>query len=219
MGAEIDLLADYPRPSRPVEERIAARTPDDRRLARRFGREFFDGERRHGYGGYSYHPRFWQPVVPRFVERYDLKAGDRVLDIGCAKGFFLFDLAAAVPGLEVVGVDISPYAVDSAKPELRSRLAVADARSLPFADRSFDLVVSLVTVHNLGGAELDRALGEIERVGRGQAFVTVDAWRTDEERRRIEGWALTAETILHVDTWRRRFAAAGYSGDYFWFMP
>ena len=219
MGIEIDLLAAYPRSQRPLDERAAERTDEDVRIARRFGREFFDGERRHGYGGFSYHPRFWQPVVPAFIERYGLGRGSRVLDVGCAKGFFLHDLALAVPGIEVFGIDISPYAIDQAKAEVRPRLAVADAAALPFDDDYFDLVVAVTTVHNLEGEALDRSLRELERVGKGQAFLTVDAWRTEEERRRVEGWALTARTILHVDGWRQRFDAAGYTGDYFWFIP
>lgn len=219
MGTEIDLLANYPRTRRAVDERAEQRSDEDCRIARRFGRDFFDGERRHGYGGYGYHPRFWQPVVPAFVERYGLHASSRVLDVGCAKGFFLYDLTLAVPGIEVTGVDISTYAIHHAKTEVRDRLLVADAADLPFEDDSFDLVVSITTVHNLEGASLDRALGEIERVGRGQSFLTVDGWRTPEERQRIEAWALTAKTILHVDAWRERFAAAGYNGDYYWFMP
>lgn len=219
MGEEIDLLAAYPKSRRAVDARAQQRTAEDVRIARQFGREFFDGERRHGYGGFSYHPRFWRPVVPAFIERYRLGPGSRVLDVGCAKGFFLHDLAEAVPGADVFGIDISAYAVGQGKSEVRPRLAVADASALPFPDASFDLVVAVTTVHNLGGEALDRALGEIERVGRGAAFVTVDAWRTDDERRRIEAWALTAETILSVDAWRRRFRAAGYTGDYYWFMP
>ncbi|MEM9557098.1 MAG: class I SAM-dependent methyltransferase [Acidobacteriota bacterium] len=219
MGSAIDLLADYPRARRPLAARRAERTAEDCRIARRFGREFFDGDRRHGYGGYGYHPRFWTPVVPRFVERYGLDASSRVLDVGCAKGFFLHDLARAVPGLEVVGLDVSTYAVAHAKPETRPRLLVADAAALPFADDSFDLVVSLTTVHNLEGESLRAALREIERVGRGQAFLTVDAWRTEDERRRVEGWALTARTILHVDAWRSLFDDVGYRGDYYWFIP
>ncbi|MEM6794620.1 MAG: class I SAM-dependent methyltransferase, partial [Acidobacteriota bacterium] len=157
MGIEIDLMAAYPRARRAVDQRIAERTDEDRRVARLYGREFFDGERRTGYGGYAYHPRFWRPVVPAFIERYGLAAGSRVLDVGCAKGFLLFELERAVPGLEVVGVDVSPYAVAHGKPEIRRRLAVADASALPFPDDSFDLVVSLTTVHNLEGEALDRA--------------------------------------------------------------
>lgn len=219
MGDEIDLLAAYPKTRRAVSERGAARRPEDVRIARRFGYEFFDGERRHGYGGYSYHPRFWRPVVPAFIERYGLGTESRVLDVGCGKGFFLYDLSRALPGIRITGLDISPYAISHGKPEVRSRLLVADASALPFEDGSFDLVVSITTLHNLEGEALDRAFRELERVGRGQAFITLDAWSDERQRRRLEAWALTALTVLHVDEWRQRFAAAGYRGDYYWFVP
>ncbi|MDA8019449.1 MAG: class I SAM-dependent methyltransferase [Thermoanaerobaculia bacterium] len=219
MGDEIDLLAAYPRSRRDVSGRVAAKTDEDREIARRFDVDFFDGDRRHGYGGYSYHPRFWQPVVPAFVERYGLRAGMRVLDVGCAKGFLLYELARAVPGLDVWGIDISTYAIDQSMPEVRSKLTVADARDLPFEDDGFDLVISLTTLHNLPRSDCERSLSEVQRVSRGPAFVTVDAFRDDAQRRRMEDWNLTALTVLHVDGWRDLFANAGYTGDYYWFMP
>jgi SAM-dependent methyltransferase len=219
MGRELDLLARYPKSPRDVAGRGATRTEEDRRVARRFGREFFDGERRHGYGGFRYHPRFWQPVVPDFARAYGLRAGSRILDVGCAKGFMLFDFRELLPGIEVVGLDVSAYALREALPAVRPRLLRADARALPFRDRSFDLVVSINTIHNLGLEECARALREIERVGRGAGFVSVDAWRNDEEKQRMEMWALTARTLMHVDDWRRFFAEAGYRGDYGWFIP
>ncbi len=219
MGRELDLLAGYPRSPRDVEGRGASRTAEDQRVARRFGREFFDGERRHGYGGYRYHPRFWQPVVPQFARHYGLRAGSRVLDVGCAKGFLLFDLQQLVPGVRVVGLDVSEYALGESLPEVRPLVLRADARALPFPDRTFDLVISINTVHNLGLEECAGALREIERVGRGACFVSVDAWRNDEEKVRMESWALTARTLMHVDDWRRFFAEAGYRGDYTWFIP
>jgi SAM-dependent methyltransferase len=219
VGRELDLLAGYPKSPRDVSGRGATRTEEDRRVARRFGREFFDGERRHGYGGFHYHPRFWQPVVPDFARCYGLRAGSRILDVGCAKGFMLFDFRELVPGVEVVGLDVSDYALRESLPAVRPRLLRADARALPFRDRSFDLVISINTIHNLGLEDCARALREIERVGRGRSFVSVDAWRDDEEKARMEMWALTARTIMHVDDWRRFFAGAGYRGDYSWFIP
>ena len=219
VGDEIDLLAAYPRSRRDVSGRAATKTEEDRWIARRFGAEFFDGDRRHGYGGYRYHPRYWRPVVPSFVERYGLRAGMRVLDVGCAKGFLLYELTRAVPGLDVLGIDLSAYAIDQSMTEVRSRLSVADAKALPFEDDSFDLVISLTTLHNLPRDECRRSLSEVQRVSRGPAFVTVDAYRDEVQRRRMEDWNLTARTVLHVDAWREFFALAGYRGDYFWFMP
>lgn len=219
MGQEIDLLVDYPRAKRDVAARGQSKTEEDRRIARRFDREFFDGDRRRGYGGFAYHPRFWQPVVPTLAEHFALAAGTSVLDVGCAKGFMLHDLAALIPGIVVAGVDVSAYAIEHAIEDMRPHVRVADAKRLPFADKSFDVVISINTVHNLERDECASALREIERVARRGAFVTVDAYRNDEERERMLAWNLTARTIMSVDEWKAFFAACGYGGDYYWFIP
>jgi SAM-dependent methyltransferase len=219
MGREIDLLADYPRTKRNVEERGLSKTEADRAIARQFGREFFDGDRAHGYGGFSYNPRFWTPVAPTFEKHFDLKAGDSLLDVGCAKGFMMHDFARLIPGLVVKGVDVSEYAIENALDDMKDHVQVADAVSLPFADKSFDVVVSINTVHNLERAECATALKEIQRVARRGAFVTVDAYADEDQRRRMEAWNLTAKTIMHVDDWKAFFAACGYTRDYYWFMP
>jgi SAM-dependent methyltransferase len=219
VGLEIDLLVNYPRTKRNVEERGQTKTEEDRRIARQFGRDFFDGDRRHGYGGFNYMPRFWQPVAPTFQQHYALRSGDSLLDVGCGKGFMLHDFALLIPGLKVKGVDVSSYAIEHAIEDMRPHLRVADAKRLPFPDKSFDVVVSINTIHNLARAECGQALREIERVARRGAFITVDAYRTDEERERMLAWNLTAQTILHVDEWKAFFAEVGYTGDYYWFIP
>lgn len=219
MGREIDLMANYPRSKRNVEERGATKNESDRTLARRFGREFFDGDRSHGYGGFNYHARFWQPVIPTFQAHWDLTAKSAVLDVGCAKGFMLHDFAELIPGIAVKGVDISDYAIANAIEDMRPHVSVANATKLPFPDKSFDVVISVTTVHNLERPELIQALREIERVARRGSFITVDAYHDDAERDRMLAWNLTAKTILHVDEWRTLFHEAGYTGDYYWFVP
>lgn len=219
MGAEIDLLANYPRTKRNVEERGQTKTEEVRAIARHFGKEFFDGSRDTGYGGFSYHPRFWQPVVPTFQSHFGLKAGDSVLDVGCAKGFMMHDMSELIPGLTVKGIDISDYAIANALPDMKPHVQVANATKLPFADKSFDVVICINTVHNLEREACSVALREIERVARRGAFVTVDAYRDDDERRRMEAWNLTARTMMPVDEWKAFFASVGYTGDYYWFIP
>jgi SAM-dependent methyltransferase len=219
VGMEIDLLANYPKTKRNVEERGQEKSEADRAIARRFGKEFFDGDRRQGYGGFNYHPRFWQPVVPGFVRHFDLKSDSSLLDVGCAKGFMLFDFLQAMPTMRVAGVDVSEYAVENSKPEVRQFLRVADARDLPFSDKSFDVVVSITTLHNLELDECARGLREVQRVSRKGGFITVDAYRNDEERKRMNAWNLTAKTVLHVDEWKELFDKVGYKGDYYWFIP
>ena len=219
MGREIDLLAKYPKAKRDLEERAAGKTEEQRAIARKFGEEFFDGDRNTGYGGFSYAPRFWQPVIPTFVQHWGLTANSSLLDVGCAKGFMLYDLRMAVPGVTVAGVDISSYAVEKGMHGVRQFLSVADAKSLPFEEDSFDVVVSINTVHNLERDDCAQALREIERVSRKHAFITVDAYRNEKERDRMLAWNLTAKTIMSVDDWVIFFGEVGYTGDYYWFIP
>jgi len=219
MGNEVDLLINYPKAKRNVEERGNSKTEEDRAVARQFGKDFFDGDRRHGYGGYNYHPRFWSPVIPTFQNYYSLSAHSSLLDVGCGKGFMLHDFQKAFPGMAVKGVDISSYAIENVIDSVKPYVQMADARSLPYPSKSFDLVISINTIHNLEQDELIQALKEIERVSKGHSFITVDAYRNEEEKALMMAWNLTAKTILHVDEWKELFEEVGYTGDYYWFIP
>jgi len=218
MGLEINLLDLYPRSKRPIEERGKSITEEHRKVARLFGQEYFDGDRLTGYGGYNYHPRFWKETVRRFRDHYQLAENASVLDVGCAKGFMMHDFKELMPGLSITGVDISQYAYDHALQDMKPFIQIGNAKNLPFDDRSFDLVISINTIHNLALNDCKRALREIQRVSRKNAFVTMDAWRTEEERQRLMKWNLTALTYMHVDDWKKLFAEVGYTGDYFWFI-
>ena len=219
MGQEIDLLVNYPKAKRNVEERGSYKTDEDRAIARQFGKDFFDGDRCHGYGGFRYFPRFWQPVIPTLQKYYDLSAGSKLLDVGCAKGFMLHDFAQLIPGIILKGLDVSEYAIENAIEDMKPYVQVNDARQLPFADNSFDLVTSINTVHNLDRDDCGQALREIKRVSKGKSYITVDAYRTEEEKERMLDWNLTAKTIMHVDEWKSFFSEFDYSGDYYWFIP
>ena len=218
MGQEINLLDLYPRSKRPIEERGKLVTEEHRRIARQFGKEYFDGDRLYGYGGYYYHPRFWQATVKRFRDYYRLAEGASVLDVGCAKGFMLHDFKELMPNLAIAGIDISEYGIEHAIETVKPFLRVGNAKELSYEDNSFDLVISINTIHNLPLEECKQALREIQRVSRKHAFITMDAWRTEEERERMMKWNLTALTYMHVDDWKRLFAEVGYTGDYYWFI-
>ncbi len=219
MGIEIELLKNYPKTKRDLKERAESKTEEDRAIARQFGKDFFDGDRNHGYGGFGYMSRFWQPVIPTFKEHFNLDSNSKVLDVGCAKGFMLFDMRELIPNITVRGIDISSYAIENSKEEVKEFLSVADARVLPFEDNSFDVVISINTIHNLERDECAKALQEIERVSRGKSFITVDAYRNDEEKEAMYAWNLTAKTIMSVDEWMAFFDEVGYTGDYYWFIP
>ena len=217
--AEIDLLSLYPKAKRNVKARGREKTDEDRRIGRMFGKEYFDGDRRFGYGGYNYDPRFWRPVVPDLQRHYHLTKDSSVLDVGCGKGFMLHDLARLVLGITVRGIDISGYAIANAIEDMKPFVQKGNAAALPFVDQSFDVVIAINTIHNLPLQECKQALREIQRVARKGAFITVDAYRTPEEKTRMDDWNLTALTYMHVDEWKALFKEAGYTGDYYWFIP
>jgi len=219
MGIEIDLLKNYPKTKRDLKQRADEKTESDRAIARKFGKDFFDGDRKHGYGGFKYMSRFWQPVIPTFIEHFNLDKNSKVLDIGCAKGFMLFDMKEAIPNISVEGIDVSSYAIENAKAEVKPFLKVANAKELPYKDNSFDVVISINTIHNLEKDECAKALKEIERVSRGKSFITVDAYRNEEEKEAMYAWNLTAKTIMSVEEWEIFFKEVGYTGDYYWFIP
>lgn len=218
--AEIDLMDRYPKSKRAdiIAERVQV-GEEDRRIARQFGREYFDGPRRLGLGGYYYNPKYFKPVVERMIEHYGLTNGSSVLDVGCAKGFMLHDFKEALPGLTVAGVDISEYCLENAMPSVKSDLRKASCDSLPYADKSFDLVISIATVHNLDVEGVKQSLREIMRVTKKHAFIKVNGYRTEHEHEELEKWNLVAKTILPVDEWKRIFGEVGYTGDYYWFTP
>jgi SAM-dependent methyltransferase len=182
-------------------------------VAARFDRDYWDGERCYGYGGYRYDGR-WHPVAQRLAERYSLAPGMRVLDVGCGKGYLLYELTLVVPGLVVTGADISDYAISNAKPEIRSRLVLGDAAALPFEGRSFDFVYSLATLHNLPLPKLWTALSEIERVARGEKYIMVESYRNESEMVNLLYWQLTCRSFYAVEDWEWLYRKAGYRGDY-----
>lgn len=215
MGREVNLLRALPQKTkRNVTARKAAKA-ENREIALKFGREYFDGPREQGYGGYHYDGR-WVPVARDIVAHFDLKPGDRVLDVGCAKGFLVKDLLAACPGLEVFGLDISEYALMHCEPEVVGRLHLGSADHLPFPDGSFSAVLNINTVHNLDRDRCIVAHREMERLAPGRGFVQVDAYRTPEEKVLFEDWMLTAKTYSTPESWLATFAEAGYTGDYYW---
>ncbi len=213
--AEVNLLRALPVTKRNVNARAAAKSPEVVARSREFGELYFDGPRDYGYGGYRYDGR-WLPVARDIVCHFDLKPGDRILDVGCAKGFLVKDLMTACPGLEAFGLDISEYALMNCEREAVGRLHLGNAVRLPFPDNSFSAVVSINTLHNLESDRLEGALREIERLAPGRGFVQVDAYHTAAEREAFLQWVLTARFHDYPEGWLRMFARAGYTGDWAW---
>jgi ubiquinone/menaquinone biosynthesis C-methylase UbiE len=156
----------------------------------------------------------WRVVAEAMIKHYGLKPGDRVLDVGCGKGFLLYEFTQVMPGLEVVGLDISDYAIEHAKQEVKPFLVQGHANALPFEDNAFDLVFSLNTLHNLQCFDLDRALREMERVSKAHKYLVVESYRDEVEKANLLYWQLTCESFYRPEAWEWWFERTGYSGDW-----
>lgn len=183
------------------------------KLARAYDRDFWDGDRRYGYGGYKYDGR-WEIVAKRLIEQYNLKEDAAILDVGCGKGFLLYEFKKLLPHAQVRGFDISKYGLENAKEEIKDNLFIHRAQDpYPFKDTEFDLVISLTTLHNLHINELKIALGEIERVGRDK-YIMMESFRNEQELFNLQCWALTCESFFRPEGWVWLFKEFGYTGDY-----
>jgi len=182
-------------------------------LAKQWDFDYWDGDRRINYGGYRYDGR-WAKVAKAIADHYGLKAGDKILDVGCGKGFLLYDFTQVVPGVEVWGIDVSEYAIRNVKEEVKERVQIGNADSLPFPDKFFDLVISINTLHNLYCYELDKALREIERVGAGNKYLCVESYRNEEEKANLLYWQVTCEAFNTPQEWDWWFRQTGYTGDH-----
>ncbi len=183
-------------------------------IAKNFDKDYWDGERQYGYGGYKYDGR-WKPIAEKIIQQYELKDNDSILDAGCGKGFLLYELKTLLPDLQIKGFDISQYAITNAKIEIQpyiERLSLSE--DLPFCNQSFDLVLSINVLHNLHIYELKQALNEIERVSKRKGYIVVESYRNEQEKANLLCWQLTCECFYTPDEWQWLFKHFGYKGDY-----
>ncbi len=211
---EFNALEGYPQPKEPRVVSPNIRTVHHRVVACQRGKDYFDGDRNYGYGGYKYDDR-WDPIVKNIYKEYGLKENSSILQLGSEKGFLLYSFQKQFPNLKLQGVETSDYAIQNTLPSIKDFVAYAPYTKLPFADHQFDFVYAAALVYTLNLPDAIQCLREIERVGKGKSFITLGSYRTEEEYRLFKYWTLLGTLILHEDEWIEVLKYAGYTGDYF----
>ena len=214
MGQLLDIITPlHKQTKRDYIGRMIDQKVECMKIARKYDHDFWDGDRRYGYGGYKYDGR-WSVVAEKLVEQYKLPPNAKILDVGCGKGFLLYEFQKLLPESRLYGFDISEYAIENQKPELEADLFVHQAQKpYPYTESEFDLVISITTLHNLQIYDLKTALAEIERVGKSK-YVVVESYRNEEELFNVQCWALTCESFFSYDEWVWLYKEFGYTGDY-----
>ena len=211
--AEYDIGYPHSKTKR-IIDKGSVRNINNRITAWKLDQDYYDGARENGYGGFTYDGR-WKKIIPRIIKRYGLTSSSAVLDVGCKKGFFLHDINLLLPGIKLRGVENHPYPLTKGMPSVKEFMLEAPYEKLPFADGEFDFVMAFAAIYMLNLRGVMDALKEIQRVGKGKSYVTLGAYRTEEERYLFLDWTLIGATVLHVDEWKEVFKETGYTGDYY----
>jgi len=195
-------------------KRMIDNKPFYMKLAKQYSKDYWDGSRKSGYGGYKYIENYWTPVAKKIINKYNLTNKSKLLDIGCGKGFLLFEIKKLLPGINITGIDISNYAIKKSPKSIKKYLKIGDAgKKLNFKNKKFDLAISLGCIHNLEINKIKIFLKEISRVSKMQ-YVMTESYRNNKELFNLQCWALTCESFFSPKEWGWLFKEFGYSGDY-----
>jgi len=209
---EFDLLSIYPNlKSRFISKNT--RTIENRIVASYREKEFYDGKRDNGYGGFFYDGR-WKPIAEKIFSEYKLKDNSKILHIGCDKGFLLHDIKNLKPKSIVRGIEISNYAISKSKKDIKKYIKKSPFNNLPFKSNYFDFVIAIGPAYALNLRDSIQCIKEIARVGKGKSFITLGSYDDESEEKLFKYWTLLGSTILHKKEWVKVLKHCRYKGDY-----
>ena len=210
---KVNLLKSLPKSKRDVNKRKDKKNKEIIKEAKKFGKHYFDGTRKYGYGGY-YDDGRWIKVAQNIINYYKLNKGSKILDIGCAKGFLVKELNNL--GMNAFGIDISKYAISKSPDSVKKKLIVSNLLHMPFKNNTFDLVLCINTLHNLSKNNCEKGIIEILRVGKKKFYLQVDSYYNLKQKKLFLDWVLTAQYHDYPNEWRKLFKKTGYNYDYNW---
>tara|TARA_Y100000591_G_scaffold106783_1_gene90917 strand:+ start:1105 stop:1770 length:666 start_codon:yes stop_codon:yes gene_type:complete len=215
MGKELNFITSIHKATkRNYLKRMNDEKVKSMKIARKYSKDYWDGNRKYGYGGYKFIPGYWTKVAKKIIKKYKLSNNSKILDIGCGKGFLLYEIKSILKNINIVGIDISSYAILNSKKEIKKYLFKHDIRKkLPFKKNSFDLIISLGCLHNLNINNLISALNDINRVSK-KSYIMVESYRNEFELFNLQCWALTCNSFFKKVEWEWLFSKYNKNGDY-----
>ena len=195
-------------------ERVNSEKIKCMKISKKYSFDYWDGNRKFGYGGYKYIPGYHQHIAKKIISNYSLTNDSRILDIGCGKGFLLHEIKKILKNIKIYGTDISPYARKNSITKIKKNIKIHDARKkFNYSDNFFDLVISINMLHNFRLSNIHNFLLQIEKIGKNK-FICLESFRNEKEQFNLQCWALTAETLIDVESWKWIFEKSRYTGDY-----
>ena len=182
--------------------------------AKKYSFEYWDGDRKYGYGGYKYITGRWHKAAKKIIKEYSLKDGSKILDVGCGKGYLIYEIFLINPKIEIYGFDISQHGINEVPKKINKNIIKHNVKKkFPYSSKKCDLAISLGTLHNLNLIELKIALNEIDRVSK-KNYIMVESYRNNLELFNLQCWALTCDSFFTPDEWKWIFKLYEYKGDF-----
>jgi ubiquinone/menaquinone biosynthesis C-methylase UbiE len=182
--------------------------------AKKYEKNYWDGPRKYGYGGYKYISGRLKPIAKKLIKKFKLTNNSKILDVGCGKGYLLYEIKKILPNIITIGFDRSKYAIKNSHKEIKNQLFIHRAENkYPFKKKEFDLAISLGCYHNLEIKNLIFALNEIQRVSK-KSYVMVESYRNERELFNLQCWALTCESFFSKEEWLWIFKKFKYKNFY-----
>ena len=211
MGKHLDI-GYFKKPVKVRSVVAKKRTIVNKINAWKLGKEYYDGTRLNGYGGFRYDGR-WKKLLPKIINKYKLNKNSKVLDLGCKKGFFLKDLNILIPGIKTYGIENHTYALKKAV-KCSSKLIKSEYYNIPFKNKYFDFVIAFNSLYMQNLGDVIKSLKEIERVSK-KSYVILASGENDEERNKFYKWTLIGTSILLKKEWKTLFKKIKFKGDYY----
>ena len=193
------ITKNHKKTKRKFIERMVDNKIEAMRVARLYEYDYWDGKRRYGFGGYDYIQDYWTPVAKKLIKKFKLTNKSRILDIGCGKGFLLFEIKKILKNITIEGVDISKHAIKNSKKEVKKYLKKIDINKYKFKGK-YDLIISINTLHNLEIDDLSKVVKKIVKFSK-NSYIAVEGYRNIEELFNLQCWALTANTFFSKNEW------------------
>ena len=210
---ELNLLKDYPKPqvARVVSKNL--RNIQSRIIASYRDKEFFDGNRNNGYGGFKYDGR-WKTIVEQICKEYNLNNKSSFLQIGCEKGFLLHDLKSFLPEAQITGLEKSSYARENSMETVKNCIMNSDYTKFEFPDNKFDFILAIGVIYSLTLEDAIKCLKEIQRAGKGKSFINLASYKNENDYWLFKDWTVLGSLILQEDEWIEILKHCKYTGDY-----
>ena len=213
---KISLFENY---SKNINQRLLYRNAreliSNKYIASLKGKDFYDGHRDQGMGGYKYDKR-WSNVAFKLVEFFKLDNNSKILLVNAAKGYLLYELKKILPKAEIYGLEESKYAISKSKKEIKKYMMFHEGYKISFKNNYFDFIFAPGYIYEFSLKDIIKSLQELKRVSlnKKNIYITLGSYFNMSSFNKMKHWSLLGTTILKENEWEYILKKLNYKGYY-----